>query len=105
MPRKRPDERWILAIDDKRQELIKSIALFSGISMSEIVETSIEQYIERLQVGDYKKNLEDLKRTKNEQIKIKKMLAELARIKIEYGETMQKMGIDQLTEETRSLMP
>ena len=98
MPRKRPEERWILAIDDTRQELVKSIALFTGISMSEIVETSIENYIEKIQKGDYRKNLEEMKRKKKEYIRLKKMLAELEKIKIEYADTMQDLGIEQLTE-------
>lgn len=98
MPKQR-DERWILAIADTRQELVKSIALFSGTPMCEIVEVAIEEYIERLQKGDYKKNLDEIKRKRTESSKLIKMLAELERIKSEYAQTMKELGIEQLAEE------
>lgn len=100
MPRKRPEERWILAIDDTRQQLIKSIALFTEITMSELVETAIEEYVQKIQTGDYRYNLEEMKRKKKESIRLKKMLAELEKIKVEYADTMHDLGIEQLTKET-----
>ena len=108
MPRKRPEERWILAIDDTRQQLVKSIALFTEITMSELVETAIEEYVQKIQTGDYRYNLEEMKRKKKESIRLKKMLAELEKIRLEYSDTMHDLGIEELAAKTlaeRSLIP
>jgi|GEM_PF-2341269 len=101
MPKRR-DDRWILAIADTRQELIKSIALFTNTPMCEIVDTAIKEYIERLQEGDYKKNLTEMKRKRKEYLKLKKMLDEMERIKSEYSESTKGLGIESSDEEILS---
>ena len=95
---KKRDDRWIIAVDPTRRQLIKSIALFTEISMSELIEKSIEDFLQKIQTGDYRLNLEEMKRTKKESIKLKRMLAELEEIKIEYADTMQDLGIKELME-------
>ena len=96
MSRKRPDERWVLAVDPKRRQLVKSIALFTEITMCELVETAIEEYLAKIQTGDYQYNLQEMKRKKKESIRLKKMLAELEEIKLEYCDTMTNIGVEAL---------
>jgi len=99
---KRQDDRWILAIADTRKQLTKSIALFTNTPMCEIVDTAIKEYIERLQDGDYKKNLAEMKRKRKEYLKVKKMLADMERIKSEYSESVKELGIESSEEEILS---
>jgi len=96
----RDAEKWILPISIRQKELLKSLSLYTNTPMCDLVDDAITEFIERIREGDYQKNLAEMKRKRNEYLKIKKMVAEMARIKIEYGETMKELGIEQLAEET-----
>lgn len=94
----RADEKWILPISIRQKELLKSLSLYTNTPMCDLVDEAIAEFISRIREGDYQKNLAEMKRKRNEYLKIKKMVAEMARIKIEYRETMKELGIEQLTE-------
>ena len=96
----RDAEKWILPISIRQKELLKSLSLYTNTPMCDLVDDAITEFIERIREVDYQKNLAEMKRKRNEYLKIKKMVAEMARIKIEYGETMKELGIEQLAEET-----
>ena len=91
----RADEKWILPISIRQKELLKSLSLFTNIPMCDLVDDAITQFLDKVKEGDYKKNIYEMKAKRKEYMKIKKMLAEIARIKSEYSDTMEKMGIEQ----------
>ena len=99
MPTRQAD-KWILPISTANKELLKSIALCTNTPMCDLANTAIREFIDRIREGDYQKNLAEMKRKRNEYLKMKKMLAELEKIKSQYSETMKEMGIEQLAEET-----
>lgn len=94
----RSDEKWILPISIRQKELLKSLSLFTNIPMCDLVDDAITQFVDRIKEGDYKKNIAEMKAKRKEHMKIKKMLAEITRIKNEYAQTMEKISIEALAE-------
>ena len=92
--------KWILPISLANKDLLKSIAVCTNTPMCELAETAIFEFIERIREGDYQHNLSEMKRKRNEYLKLKKMLAEMARIKVEYADTMRNLGIEELAAKT-----
>jgi len=70
--------------------------------MCEIVDTAIKEYVERLQKGDYKKNLTEMKRKRKEYLKVKKMLDDIEKMKDEYSEMRKGLEIESSDEEILS---
>jgi len=68
--------------------------------MCDLANTAIREFIDRIREGDYQKNLAEMKRKRNEYLKMKKMLAELEKIKSQYSKTMKEMEIEQLAAKT-----
>ena len=96
----REAEKWILPISTANKELLKSIALCTNTPMCDLANTAIREFIDRIREGDYQKNLAEMKRKRNEYLKMKKMLAELEKIKSQYSKTMKEMEIEQLAAKT-----
>ena len=90
--------KWILPISLANKDLLKSIAVCTNTPMCELAETAIFEFIERIREGDYQYNLSEMKRKRNEYLKLKKMLAELEKIRLEYSDTMKSIGIEALAE-------
>jgi len=99
MPTRQAD-KWILPISTANKELLKSIALCTNTPMCDLANTAIREFIDRIREGDYQKNLAEMKRKRNEYLKMKKMLAELEKIKSQYSKTMKEMEIEQLAAKT-----
>ena len=96
----REAEKWILPISNANKDLLKSIAICTNTPMCDLADLAIREFIERLKEGDFTHNLSEMKRKRNEYLKMKKMVNELEKIKSEYSQTMQELGIEQLTKET-----
>lgn len=90
--------KWVVPIANDRKDLLKSIALFTDTPMCEIVDTAIKEYIERLQEGDYKKNLENMKAKRKDYLKLKKALDKLQKMRSEYSARIKELGIESTEE-------
>ena len=99
----REAEKWILPISTANKELLKSISLCTNTPMCDLADLAIREFIERINEGDFKHNLAEMRRKRNEFVRLKKMLSELEKIKIEYSDTMHDLGIEAMAE--RSLIP
>ena len=96
---KRQDVKWIVPIAETRKELIKSISVFTNVPIYEIVDNAIKEYVERLKEGDYKKNLDEMKRKRKEYLKIKKTLDEIKKMRSDYSARIKELGIESSDEE------
>lgn len=76
MTTKEQPRKWVINIVGNTKAIVKSLSGILDMPMCEIVEVAIKEYIERIQTGDFEKNLAEIKDKRKHYLRTKKLAKE-----------------------------